>query len=505
MTTAETSATPVNDTAPAGNRPPRWWRLLGRDRAAAAGAVVLTLLALVALFGRLFIGDRAQRQDLDASLRPPSLSDGVYGLLGTDVLGRSVLARLIGAVATTLSVAVPAVLCSLVIGSALGLWAGYHGGRRESLAMRVADVILSFPSLLIAVVVLYVFSPSALNIVLILAVARIPVYLRTSRAEAAELRSRLFVDAARTFGTPRAHHPQAHPADRPAHAADRRRPRLLLRDAHRVLAEFPRHRNPAPGRQLGPDGGPGPAVPPDRLVDHGAARSRHRAHHGVRHAARRVGPDRHRSRSALASAPNPNPRTTTHSPSPKTTSPPQSLKRTTPSSSPKTTTSNPNPKTTTSQPKPENNDPESKPNKDDDPKPKPQDNNPAPNPEEDDPKPKPEDDNPAPKPEGDDPELKPENDDLQPKPENNDPESKPDKDDSKPKPENNAPAPNPEGDDTKPKPQNNDPAPKPEGNDPQPKPNSNGPESNNDGPEPKPNDDFPESNPNNDNDNDSHQ
>ncbi|CAM5707761.1 hypothetical protein SALBM311S_09955 [Streptomyces alboniger] len=187
-------------TAP--HRRPSLWRMLGRDRAAAVGAVILTVVALVALFGRLFIGDRAQRQNLDASLRPPSLSDGAYGLLGTDVLGRSMVARLIEAAATTLSVAVPAVLCSLAIGSALGLWAGYHGGRRESVAMRLADVILSFPSLLIAVVVLYVFSPSALNLVLILAVTRIPVYLRTARAEAAELRSRLFVDAARTFGTP---------------------------------------------------------------------------------------------------------------------------------------------------------------------------------------------------------------------------------------------------------------------------------------------------------------
>ncbi|MFH9616377.1 ABC transporter permease [Streptomyces pratensis] len=189
------------EAAPARKAQPSWWRMLGRDRAAAVGAVILTVVALVALFGRLFIGDRAQRQDLGASLRPPSLSDGVYGLLGTDVLGRSMVARLIEASATTLSVAVPAVLGSLVIGSALGLWAGYHGGRRESVAMRIADVILSFPSLLIAVVVLYVFSPSALNLVLILAVTRIPVYLRTARAEAAELRSRLFVDAARTFGT----------------------------------------------------------------------------------------------------------------------------------------------------------------------------------------------------------------------------------------------------------------------------------------------------------------
>ncbi|WP_330321261.1 ABC transporter permease [Streptomyces clavifer] len=192
----------TGDTAvPARTARPSWWRMLARDRAAAVGAVVLTVVALVALFGRLFIGDRAQRQDLAVSLRPPSLGDGVYGLLGTDVLGRSMVARLIEASATTLSVAVPAVLSSLVIGSALGLWAGYHGGRRESVTLRIADVILSFPSLLIAVVVLYVFSPSALNLVLILAVTRIPVYLRTARAEAAELRSRLFVDAARTFGT----------------------------------------------------------------------------------------------------------------------------------------------------------------------------------------------------------------------------------------------------------------------------------------------------------------
>ncbi|MDH6622431.1 peptide/nickel transport system permease protein [Streptomyces sp. LBL] len=204
-TMTDTAPRPADTAAPPRTRPPRWWLLLGRDRAAAVAAVILTLVFLVAIFGRLFIGDHAVRQDLLASLRPPSLDHGFYGLLGTDVLGRSVLARLVDAAGTTLSVAVPAVLCSLLIGSALGMWAGYHGGMRENVAMRVADVILSFPSLLIAVVVLYVFSPSALNIVLILAVARIPVYLRTARAESAELRSRLFVDAARTFGTPARH------------------------------------------------------------------------------------------------------------------------------------------------------------------------------------------------------------------------------------------------------------------------------------------------------------
>ncbi len=101
---------------------------------------------------------------------------------------------------TTLSVAIPAVVISAVVGSLIGMWAGYYRGWRETLAMRVADVIMSFPSLLLAVVVLYVFSPSAANIVAVLAITRIPVYLRTARAESAELASRVFVDAARTFG-----------------------------------------------------------------------------------------------------------------------------------------------------------------------------------------------------------------------------------------------------------------------------------------------------------------
>ncbi len=180
----------------------RWYALLLRDRFACAAALVLVLVALCAVLGPLLAGDLATRQNLRAPGRPPfSLDHGWAFVLGSDSLGRPVAARLLTAAGTTLAVAVPAVLCSLVIGSVWGMWAGYHGGWRENVSLRVADVILSFPSLLLAVVVLYVFSPSAASIVLVLAVARIPVYLRTARAEAAELRSRLFVDAARTFGT----------------------------------------------------------------------------------------------------------------------------------------------------------------------------------------------------------------------------------------------------------------------------------------------------------------
>ncbi|AQA01186.1 ABC transporter permease [Mycobacterium sp. MS1601] len=178
-----------------------WYRLLVNDRVAAAAAVVLGLVFLTALLGPWLMGDLATRIDLDNSNQAPfTLSHGWANILGTDPLGRSMLARLIVASQTTLSVAIPAVVISAVVGSLIGMWAGFYRGWRETLAMRVADVIMSFPSLLLAVVVLYVFSPSAANIVAVLAITRIPVYLRTARAESAELSTRVFVDAARTFG-----------------------------------------------------------------------------------------------------------------------------------------------------------------------------------------------------------------------------------------------------------------------------------------------------------------
>ncbi|MGJ6962513.1 ABC transporter permease [Streptosporangium sp. G11] len=178
-----------------------WWRLLLRDKFACVAVVILVVVFAATLAGPMLLGDLATKQNLRAVNRPPfSLDDGWAFLLGSDSLGRSLLARLIVASRTTLSVAVPAVVISLVVGSVWGMWAGYHRGWRENVSMRVADVILSFPSLLLAVVVLYVFSPSATNIILVLAIARIPIYLRAARAESAELQSRLFVDAARTFG-----------------------------------------------------------------------------------------------------------------------------------------------------------------------------------------------------------------------------------------------------------------------------------------------------------------
>ncbi len=180
---------------------PRLWRYLAADPLAVAAAAWLALVAIAILAGLTFLADDAIAMDLRArNLAPFQPAHGWLNILGTDSLGRSMVARLTVAGSATLAIAVSSVLASLVLGTAIGIVAGYFGGRIGSLLMRLGDVILSFPLMLLALVVLFVLGPSILNLVLVMAVIRIPVYARVARAEVLEIRERLFVDAARALG-----------------------------------------------------------------------------------------------------------------------------------------------------------------------------------------------------------------------------------------------------------------------------------------------------------------
>jgi peptide/nickel transport system permease protein len=183
----------------------RPWRqvfaLLWRDKFALVSALYLGLMALCALFGPMLLEDAATKMNLRGRNAPPfTLDNGWLYVLGADALGRSILARIIVAAQNTLAVAAAAVALAMAIGGTLGLIAGYRGGWLGEVIMRAADVIMSFPSLLLAVVVLYMFEPRVANLVLVLAITRIPIYLRTTRAEVLEVRERMFVAAARVMG-----------------------------------------------------------------------------------------------------------------------------------------------------------------------------------------------------------------------------------------------------------------------------------------------------------------
>ena len=177
------------------------WRLLIRDPFALISFVYLALLVLAALFGPWLLGDAGSRQNLRLRNAPPlSIEQGWVYVLGADALGRSLLPRLVLASRSTLTIAASAVLVSLVAGGLIGLVAGYARGWVSDVILRLTDIIMSFPSLLMAVVVLYMFAPSIANVVMVLALTRLPVYIRTTRAEVLELKERPFVAAAKVMG-----------------------------------------------------------------------------------------------------------------------------------------------------------------------------------------------------------------------------------------------------------------------------------------------------------------
>jgi peptide/nickel transport system permease protein len=110
------------------------------------------------------------------------------------------LARLVVGARNTLGIALAAVSVSIFLGGILGLIAGYSRGWLSNMIMRLADIIMSFPSLLLALIVLFTLGPSITNLIIVLAITRIPIYLRTTRAEVLEVRERMFVSAALAMG-----------------------------------------------------------------------------------------------------------------------------------------------------------------------------------------------------------------------------------------------------------------------------------------------------------------
>jgi len=179
----------------------RWFSMLWADKLAFLAALFLFLVLLCALFGPHFLDALATKQNLRGRNAPPfDISRGWVYVLGADALGRPLLARIVVAAQNTMLVAAGAVAASSVVGSALGLVAGYSRRPAAQWIMRLGDVIMSFPSLLLAVIVLYMLEPSVANIVLVLAITRIPIYLRTTRAEVLEVRERMFVQAATVMG-----------------------------------------------------------------------------------------------------------------------------------------------------------------------------------------------------------------------------------------------------------------------------------------------------------------
>ena len=175
---------------------------LGSKFKISVGAIVVVLICLMALFAPWLAPFDPYDQDLMRRLKPPIWDDGSdpAHLLGTDNYGRDLLSRLIFGSRISVMVGMAAMLISAIIGTLLGMLAGFKGGRAEQVIMRLADAQLAFPEILLAILVVSALGGSATNLVVVLGVSGWMVYARITFSQTRSLRERPYVEAARSFG-----------------------------------------------------------------------------------------------------------------------------------------------------------------------------------------------------------------------------------------------------------------------------------------------------------------
>jgi peptide/nickel transport system permease protein len=180
------------------------WRRLRRHRGAVAGALVVVLVLGTALAAAGLAPRDPLAQEVVARLQEPGWSDGSgwTAWLGTDHLGRDILSRLVYGSRISLLVSVTSVAGSLLLGLVLGLLAGFYGGPTDAVIMRLTDLQLAFPFILLALAIVALLGPSLRNIVVVFIVTSWPIYARVVRGSVLSLRELDFVSAARALGRP---------------------------------------------------------------------------------------------------------------------------------------------------------------------------------------------------------------------------------------------------------------------------------------------------------------
>lgn len=179
-----------------------FWSYFSENRGAVIGLIFFVCIVLVAIFADFLAPHAPNIQYRDAFLQPPFWQDGgsLRFPLGTDAVGRDLLSRLIHGSRYSLFIGCIVVSVSLFAGILLGLCAGFYRGRVDTVIMRVMDVVLAFPSLLLALVLVALLGPSLINAMVAIAIVQQPHYVRLTRAAVMGEMTKDYVTAARVIG-----------------------------------------------------------------------------------------------------------------------------------------------------------------------------------------------------------------------------------------------------------------------------------------------------------------
>jgi peptide/nickel transport system permease protein len=182
--------------APTAAAPNALWQALSRNRLSWVGLGLLLFIAVVAVLAPWIAPHDPLLQNIAYRLDPPS----AQFWLGTDSYGRDVLSRLIYGARVSLLVGFVAILIAMCIGASLGILAGYVGGMVDQLIMGLVDVLLSFPTLLLGLMVAAMLGASLENLIIAIAITEIAPFVRVARAPTIALKQRDFVEAGRALG-----------------------------------------------------------------------------------------------------------------------------------------------------------------------------------------------------------------------------------------------------------------------------------------------------------------
>jgi peptide/nickel transport system permease protein len=172
------------------------WRRFRRSYGAILGAVIVAIIASVALLAPLIAPSDPLAQNLAHQSLPPSAAH----FFGTDKLGRDVFSRIVYGARTSISIGFVAVGLAITVGTFVGLIAGYVGGRIESALMGLMDVMLAFPSIILAIAITTILGPSITNLMIAVGIVYVPQYARLARSSVLAVREMEYVEAARAIG-----------------------------------------------------------------------------------------------------------------------------------------------------------------------------------------------------------------------------------------------------------------------------------------------------------------